>query len=58
MIIELDKQTSDFDSYWVPHSYSLVPHITKKLSKLQFIYLALLARIWGHPVRLELAGKA
>ena len=25
---------SEFDSHWVPHSYSLVPHMNKLLSKL------------------------
>ena len=36
MVSKLDKQTytSAFESYWVPHSYNLVPHVSKKLSKL------------------------
>ena len=44
MVSKLDYQsfTSEFDSHWVPHSYGLVPHLNKKLSKfLNFILL------WG-----------
>ena len=34
----LDKQTytSEFESHWVPLSYCLVPHLSKKLSKFPF----------------------
>ena len=37
MVSKPDKQTltSEFESYWVPHSSSLVPHLSKKLSKLR-----------------------
>ncbi len=33
---KLDWQTykSVFESHWEPHSYGLVPHLSKKLSKL------------------------
>ena len=36
MVSKLDKQTfiSEFESNWVLHSYCLVPHLNKKLSKL------------------------
>ena len=36
MVCNLDKQTytSEFESHWVSHSYGLVPHLSKKLSKL------------------------
>ena len=36
MVGRLDKQTwkSEFVSYWVSHSFGLVPHLSKKLSKL------------------------
>ena len=36
MVSKLDKQTytSEFLSHWVPISYGLVPHLSKKLSKL------------------------
>ena len=36
---KLDKQTftSEFDSHWVPHSYSLEPHLSKGLSKLLMV---------------------
>ncbi len=36
MVCKLDKQTftSQVKSHWVPHSYSIVPHPSKKLSKL------------------------
>ena len=36
MVSKLDKQTfmSEFDSHWVSHSYDVVPHQRKKLSKL------------------------
>ena len=36
MVSKLDLQTytSEFKSHWVPHSYGLVPHLSKKLSKL------------------------
>ena len=39
MFCNVDKQTytSEFESHWVPHSYGLVPHLSKKLSKLQHI---------------------
>ena len=35
MVSKLDLQTytSEFESHWVPLSYGLVPHLTKKLSK-------------------------
>ena len=35
MVSNLDEQTfqSEFESHWVPNSYSLGPHLTKKLSK-------------------------
>ena len=37
MVSKLDEQVfmSEFDSHWVPHSYGLVPHQSKKLSKTQ-----------------------
>ena len=37
MVSKLDLQnyTSEFESQWVPHSYGPVPHLSKKLSKLQ-----------------------
>ena len=36
MVSKLDSQTytSEFESHWVPLSYGLVPHLSKKLSKL------------------------
>ena len=36
MVSKMDKQafTSELDSHWVPHSFGLVPHLSKKLSKL------------------------
>ena len=36
VVSKLDKQTckSEFESHWVPHSFGLVPHVSKKLSKL------------------------
>ena len=36
MVSKLDEQnfTSEFEPHWMPHSYGLVPHLTKKLSKL------------------------
>ena len=37
--LELKTLMSEFDSYWVPHSYGLETHQSKKLYKLQvFIY--------------------
>ena len=47
MVSKLDWQTytSEFESHWVPHSYGLVPHLSKKLSKLlQYLQLQR-----GHP---------
>ena len=37
MVNKLDEQTfkSEFEFHWVPHSYGLVSHLSKKLSKLQ-----------------------
>ena len=37
MVSKLDKQTftSEFKFHWVTHSFGLVPHPSKKLSKLQ-----------------------
>ena len=32
--LDLQTYTSEFESHWVPHSYGLVPHLSKKLSKL------------------------
>ena len=39
MINKLDYHafTSEFECQWVLHSYGLVPHLDKKLSKLQVI---------------------
>ena len=39
MVGKLDYQTytSEFESYWVPHSYVPVQHLSKKLCKLQLI---------------------
>ena len=36
MVSKLDQQTytSESESHWVPFSYCLVPHLSKKLSKL------------------------
>ena len=36
MVSKLDWQAymSEFESHWVPLSYGLVPHLSKKLSKL------------------------
>ena len=36
MVSKLDKQiyVSEFESHWVPHTNGLVPHLSKKLSKL------------------------
>ena len=36
MVSKLDLQTytSEFEFHWVPLSYGLVPHLSKKLSKL------------------------
>ena len=41
MVSKLDKLTfmSEFKSHWVLHLYGLVPHLSKKLSKLQLLYL-------------------
>ena len=35
MVSRFDNQTltSEFESYWVPRSYGLVPHLSKKLGK-------------------------
>ena len=35
-VSKLDKQTytSEFETYWVPHSFGLVPHQSKELCKL------------------------
>ena len=35
--VMVSKQTfmSEFKSHWVPHSYHLVPYLSKKLRKLQ-----------------------
>ena len=37
MVSNLDYQTStcEFDFHWFPHSYDLLPHLSKELSKLQ-----------------------
>ncbi len=49
MVSKLDWQTytSEFESHWVPHSYGLVLHLSKKLSKLnyynRFVALGVLA---------------
>ena len=32
---DLQTYTSEFESHWVPFSYGLVPHLSKKPSKLQ-----------------------
>ena len=39
MVNKIDKQTftSEFDFHLVPHSYILVPHLSKKLSKLKLL---------------------
>ena len=39
MVSKLDWQTytSEFESHWVPLSYVLVPHLSKKLSKFPYI---------------------
>ena len=36
VVNKLDQKTyaNVFESHWMPHSYSLVPHLSKKLSKL------------------------
>ena len=41
MVSQLDKQNfkSEFESHCVPYSYSFVPHLSKKLSKLQLVLL-------------------
>ena len=31
------RSFSDFESHWVPLSYGLVPHLSKKLSKFQLL---------------------
>ena len=43
MASKLDKQifTNEFESHWALHSYGLVPHLSKKLYKLQFFLLIL-----------------
>ena len=40
MVSNLDLQTwkGEFEFYWVLHSFSLVPHLSKKLSKLLLWY--------------------
>ena len=40
MVNKLDKQicSSDFKSYWLPHSFGLVPHLRNNLSKLQLYF--------------------
>ena len=40
MVSMLDQQTftSEFESHWEPHLYSLVPHLNKKLCKLLYIH--------------------
>ena len=42
MINKLDLQTytSEFKSHWVPHSYGLVPYLSKNLSKLLLLQAA------------------
>ena len=32
--LDLQTYTSEFESHWVPLSYGLVPHLSKKLCKL------------------------
>ena len=46
MLSELNYQTckSEFKSHWVPHSFSLVPHLSKTLTP--WIY-SLLTKAWG-----------
>ena len=41
MVSKLDLQTytSELESHWVPHLYGLVPHLSKKLSKLLFVHV-------------------
>ena len=48
MVGKLDKQTytSEFESHKVPPSDSLVPHLSKKLSKLQLIIICLHEVVW------------
>ena len=53
IVSKLDEQTytSEFESYWVPHSYGLVPHLSKKLCKLlpsnQPLKVILVSRRWS-----------
>ena len=41
MVSKLDKQTytSEFESHWVPLSYGLVLHLSKKLCKLPHLWI-------------------
>ncbi len=43
MVCKFEEQTckSEFESHWVPHSFGLVLHLSKKLSKL-LLFLQLL----------------
>ena len=34
--VDLQTYTSESESHWVPPSYDLVQHLSKKLSKLQY----------------------
>ena len=46
---KLDLQTymSEFKSYWMPHSYSSVPHLREELSKLLLLHIASGLEDWG-----------
>ena len=54
MVSNLDLQiyTSEFESHWVPLSYGLVPHLSKKLSKLPLhtyqIYMIWFGSVFYH----------
>ena len=47
MVSKLDEQTfmSEFESHWVPHSYGLMQHLSKKLSKLLLMAMVALGGV-------------
>ena len=56
MVSKLDEQSfmSEFESHWVPNSYDLVSHLSKKLSKLLNLMRWWYAGEYGAPISLPL----
>ena len=67
MVNKLDKQafTSELESHWIAHSYSLVPRPSKKLYKLQLLhthththtYIYIYTRWLKYPLPWEVYGS-